>query len=136
MPSLFQLIKMGCFCSKESFEINGKNYQVKETLGEGYVDIVLFSVLSDQFKCFRGFSMVYLAQETNSRRFFAIKKIICYTSYDEKYAFSEVDIHNKVKHGNFLMKLVDYSSIPVSSPAKSHFYLVLPYFEVRSFFSA
>lgn len=74
--------------------------------------------------------MVYLAQETNSRRFYAIKKIICYSSDDEKHAFNEIDIHKKVKNGNFLIKLVDYCSISVSSPAKSHVFLVLPYFEV------
>lgn len=33
------ILKMGCFCSKQTVNINGTKYVVKERLGEGYVFI-------------------------------------------------------------------------------------------------
>lgn len=31
------IMRLGCLCSKERLQINGKSYFVRERLGEGYV---------------------------------------------------------------------------------------------------
>lgn len=34
------ILKMGCFCTKQTVNINGTKYVVKERLGEGFVLLI------------------------------------------------------------------------------------------------
>ena len=78
------IFKMGCLCSKETVTINSKKYYLRDQLGEG------------------GFSTVLLAEEADSKKIVAIKKIICHGMEDEKVALREAEYHDMFRHKNIL----------------------------------
>lgn len=98
---------MGCVCTRETININGIKYTVKERLGEG---LVVFDVSQQQlFACFcvsRGFSSVDLVECSSSRKKYALKRIICHSADDQKLAVREIDYYKKFKHPN-IIELVD-----------------------------
>lgn len=81
---------------------------------------------------FRGFSSVYLVEDSSTRKLYAVKKIICHSLDDQTVALNEVKIHNKVEHEN-VIKLIDYDIDGIPDPvlnATSQIYLLLPYYKV------
>lgn len=100
-----------CYPSDKKYTINGKSYTLSgNTLGEG------------------GFSFVYLAKDSNSRKY-AIKVMICQTSEALAVAKREVEIYKKYEHPN-IMKLLDYSVMPSDKvDGAKDVVLVLPYYK-------
>lgn len=106
------ILKMGCFCTKETITINTKKYTVREHLGQG------------------GFSTVLLVEDNITHRKYAIKKIICHGPTDQHIALKEIEYHNLVKHPN-VIECIDSSHEGMADPivnATSEVLLVLPYY--------
>lgn len=106
------ILKMGCLCSKETVTVNSKKYYLRDQLGEG------------------GFSTVYLAEESGSKKLVAIKKIICHGFEDEKIAMREAEYHEILQHENIL-RCIDSSLTGHVDPvlnSTSMVLLVLPYY--------
>ncbi|RZB38951.1 serine/threonine-protein kinase 16 [Asbolus verrucosus] len=109
---LSMIVKMGCICTRESLNINGVKYVVKERLGEG------------------GFSTVDLIENKGTKRKYALKRILCHSVEDQKTAMEEIAYCRKLKHPN-IIELVDSTfkgSADIVVNATSEAYLVLPYF--------
>ncbi|CAG9857577.1 unnamed protein product [Phyllotreta striolata] len=111
---LSMILKMGCICTKEHLEINGKRYTVLERLGEG------------------GFSCVDLVENTSNKKKYAVKRIVCHSADDEKITMDEIRYYTKLKHPN-IIKLVDFyftnSKEQTDPHATSEAFLVLPYYK-------
>lgn len=75
---------MGCTCGKETVEVNDKKYTVKTRLGEG------------------GFSVVDLVHDPQTRRYFALKRIVCHSKEDERIAVQEMEYYRCFKHPNIV----------------------------------
>uniref|UniRef100_A0A1B6CHR9 non-specific serine/threonine protein kinase n=1 Tax=Clastoptera arizonana TaxID=38151 RepID=A0A1B6CHR9_9HEMI len=106
------IMRMGCFCTKEVVTINNQKYYVCETLGEG------------------GFSMVYLVENTRTRKRYALKKIVCHGREDQKAAMEEISYHKSLDHKNVIRCLdstVTGSPDPVLNTT-SEVLLLLPYY--------
>lgn len=109
---LSMIMKMGCLCTKEVITINSQKYYVCETLGEG------------------GFSVVYLVENTRTRKRFAVKKIICHGRDDQKAALHEIEYHKMLDHPN-VIRCID--SVVIGNPdpvlnSTSEVLLLLPYY--------
>ncbi|XP_023018676.2 serine/threonine-protein kinase 16 [Leptinotarsa decemlineata] len=110
---LSMILKMGCICSKESININGSRYIVKERLGEG------------------GFSCVDLVENTTTKKKYALKRIICHSVEDQKIAMQEINYYKKLRHPS-IIELVDSTfkgSADIVVQATSEAFLVLPYYK-------
>ncbi|KAJ8913709.1 hypothetical protein NQ315_007426 [Exocentrus adspersus] len=110
---LSMIVKMGCICSKESIDINGSRYVVKERLGEG------------------GFSCVDLVENASSKKRYALKRITCHSIDDQKVAMQEITYYKKLRHPN-IIELVDSTfkgSADIVVQATSEAFLVLPYYK-------
>ncbi|KAJ8947500.1 hypothetical protein NQ314_008578 [Rhamnusium bicolor] len=110
---LSMIVKMGCICSRESININGHKYMVKERLGEG------------------GFSCVDLVENTTTKKKYALKRITCHSIDDQKIAMQEINYYKKLRHPN-IIELVDSTfkgSADIVVQATSEAFLVLPYFK-------
>ncbi|XP_043489439.1 serine/threonine-protein kinase 16 [Polistes fuscatus] len=104
--------KMGCLCAKETITVNTKNYTVREHLGEG------------------GFSTVLLVEDNITHRKYAIKKIVCHGSEDQRLAMKEIEYHHLVKHPN-VIECIDSTHRGTADPvvnSTSEVLLVLPYY--------
>lgn len=80
----------------------------------------------------RGFSTVYLVEDPDNHKLYAVKKIICHSMEDQTVALNEVKIHERIKHEN-VINLIDYEIDGIPNPvvnSTSQVYLVLPYFKV------
>uniref|UniRef100_A0A914W0L8 Myosin heavy chain n=1 Tax=Plectus sambesii TaxID=2011161 RepID=A0A914W0L8_9BILA len=77
---------MGCICSKQSLEIDGRFFKITKALGEG------------------GFSTVHVVQEVGgSRRRYALKKMICHSDVELARAKREIQAHQSLgSHPNVL----------------------------------
>ncbi|XP_022908829.1 serine/threonine-protein kinase 16 [Onthophagus taurus] len=110
------IMKMGCFCTRETININGTKYTVKEHLGEG------------------GFSTIDLVQNVHTKKLYALKKITCHSIEDQKIALQEIDYYKKLKHPN-LIELIDSTfkgSADIVVNVTSVVYMVLPYLKKGS----
>ncbi|CAL8107171.1 unnamed protein product [Orchesella dallaii] len=106
------IMRMGCLCSKERLKINGKTYYVRDRLGEG------------------GFSTVELIEDAESHELYALKRIRCHSTEDQRIAMTEVEAHRTVKHSGVL-ELLDYDLRGKSDPLEdtsSEVLIVLPYY--------
>ncbi|KAI4454530.1 serine/threonine-protein kinase 16 [Holotrichia oblita] len=106
------IMRMGCICTRESLNINGVKYNVKEHLGEG------------------GFSTVNLVQSPRNKKLYAVKKIICHSIEDQKLALQEIEYYKKLKHPN-IIELIDSTfkgSADIVVNITSEVYMVLPYY--------
>ncbi|XP_050315866.1 serine/threonine-protein kinase 16-like isoform X2 [Anthonomus grandis grandis] len=110
---LSTLLRLGCICGSESIDINGIRYNVKDLLGEG------------------GFSCVELVEQSSTRKKFALKRIKCHSTEDEKIASQEITYCKRLKHPN-IIELVDSCMKGSADPVVqsiSEAFLLLPYFK-------
>lgn len=106
------IMKMGCICSKETININGVRYIVKESLGEG------------------GFSTVQLVENSSTKKLYALKRIKCHSVEDQHIAIQEINYYKKIKHPN-IISLVDScfkGSADIVVNTTSEAFMVLPFF--------
>ncbi|XP_043224684.1 serine/threonine-protein kinase 16-like [Amphibalanus amphitrite] len=78
---------MGCVCGKEVVTIGGKNYVIRDKIGEG------------------GFSIVNLVEDTIYHKTFALKTLTCHSKADLKTALQEVAFHKQLHHPAILQCL-------------------------------
>ncbi|XP_015114822.1 serine/threonine-protein kinase 16 [Diachasma alloeum] len=106
------ILRMGCLCSKETITVNSTKYRVLEHLGEG------------------GFSTVYLVEDIESHKKYAIKKIVCHGPEDQHAAAKEIECHSMLKHPN-IIPLIDSAQNGLADPlinSTGEVLLVLPYY--------
>ncbi|KAF8150874.1 other/NAK protein kinase [Crassisporium funariophilum] len=101
-----------CLCQQTpKVKINGRTFQIIKVLGEG------------------GFSFVYLAQDENSGRQFALKKIRCPTgSQGVKEAMREVEAYRRFKHPN-IIRILDSAVVQDPEGDGQIVYLFLPLYK-------
>ncbi|KAL8277388.1 hypothetical protein RQP46_010228 [Phenoliferia psychrophenolica] len=102
----------GCCCAADAtLKLNGRSFKILKLLGEG------------------GFSYVYLAQDLQSGRLFALKKIRCPLGSDSvRTALKEVEAYKRFRHPNIIRCL---DSCVVQDPQEDGkiIYLFLPYYK-------
>ncbi|XP_072041516.1 serine/threonine-protein kinase 16-like [Amphiura filiformis] len=98
---------MGCYCTKETIEINGRRFYVQKRLGEG------------------GFSVVDLVEDETGKTF-AMKRILCHATEDEQMARQEAEFHQNFNHTN-LIPLEEWKMLKYSGRVPE-VVLVLPYY--------
>ncbi|KAF7312489.1 Pkinase-domain-containing protein [Mycena indigotica] len=101
-----------CVCQQSAkVKINGRTFKIIKVLGEG------------------GFSFVYLAQDENSGRQFALKKIRCPTgSEGVKEAMREVEAYRRFKHPN-IIRILDSAVVQDPDGEGKIVYLFLPLYK-------
>ncbi|CAL4102688.1 unnamed protein product [Meganyctiphanes norvegica] len=83
------LVRMGnCLCFKQSIKINSRRYYKRGRIGEG------------------GFSTVDLVEDASTHKLYALKRITCHATEDQKIALGEVEYHKVLSHSNIL-EIVD-----------------------------
>ncbi|PSN32116.1 hypothetical protein C0J52_24016 [Blattella germanica] len=78
-----------------------------------------------------GFSTVDLVEDANTRKTYAVKKIICHGEQDQKIALKEVEYHSVLKHPN-VIECIDSALTERDNPvlnASSEVMIVLPYYK-------
>jgi serine/threonine kinase 16 len=105
-----------CLCQQSAkVKINGRTFNIVKVLGEG------------------GFSFVYLAQDEQSGRQFALKKIRCPTGTDGvKEAMREVDAYRRFKHPN-IIRILDSAVVQDPEGDGKIVYLFLPLYKRGNF---
>ncbi|KAL8563965.1 hypothetical protein ACOMHN_025296 [Nucella lapillus] len=103
---------MGCMCGKESIAVGEKRFYIRSRLGEG------------------GFSYVDLIEETATHKVYALKRLTCHTTEEEKIALQEVEVMKNLHHAN-LVPLVTHSVLKVNHHSKtmdivSEVFIVMP----------
>ncbi|KAH9481754.1 Serine/threonine-protein kinase ppk13 [Psilocybe cubensis] len=101
-----------CLCQQTpKVKINGRTFQIIKVLGEG------------------GFSFVYLAQDEDSGRQFALKKIRCPTgAQGVKEAMREVEAYRRFKHPN-IIRIMDSAVVQDPEGEGQIVYLFLPLYK-------
>ncbi|EIM91316.1 Pkinase-domain-containing protein [Stereum hirsutum FP-91666 SS1] len=100
-----------CCTSQAKLKINGRTFKIVKILGEG------------------GFSFVYLAQDEQSERQFALKKIRCPTgSEGVKEAMREVEAYRRFKHPN-IIRILDSAVLQDPEGDGQIVYLFLPLYK-------
>lgn len=82
----------------------------------------------------RGFSTVYLVEDSITHKTYAVKKIICHSVDDQTVALNEVKVHEKLKN-EYVINLFDYEIDGLPDPvtnSTSQIFLILPYYKVSS----
>ncbi|XP_022080017.1 serine/threonine-protein kinase 16-like isoform X2 [Acanthaster planci] len=100
--------KMGCNCTRECIEFDGRRFNVLRRLGEG------------------GFSVVDLLEENDTGKRFALKRIQCHSQNEQKLAKEEAEYHRRVHHPN-LISLAAWK-VTGQSAGVTEVLLVLPFF--------
>ncbi|XP_069165691.1 serine/threonine-protein kinase 16 isoform X2 [Procambarus clarkii] len=109
------LVRMGnCLCTKETVKVNGRQYYIRERLGEG------------------GFSTVDLVEESSSHKLYALKRITCHAQSDQKVALAEVEYHKALSHPNIVECIdADLVGMPdLMGNRTSQVLIILPYCQV------
>uniref|UniRef100_A0A0K8TRE1 non-specific serine/threonine protein kinase n=1 Tax=Tabanus bromius TaxID=304241 RepID=A0A0K8TRE1_TABBR len=107
------LFKMGCICSRESININGTKYIIRERIAQG------------------GFSLIDLAENSVTKRKYAMKRITCHSIDDQNIALKEIEICRQVRHPN-IVEVVDYilkGTADIVINTTSQLYIVLPFYK-------
>ncbi|XP_023298669.2 serine/threonine-protein kinase 16 [Lucilia cuprina] len=107
------IIKRGCFCSKETLTISGTKYTVKDRLAQG------------------GFSLIDLAENSITRKLYAVKRITCHSIDDQNIALREIENCRRIDSEN-VIKVIDYElkgSADIVINTTSTLYIVLPYYK-------
>lgn len=58
-------------------------------------------------KYYSGFSLIYLVENSSTKRKYALKKLTCHSKEDETIAMREIEITRRIKHEN-VIHIVDY----------------------------
>ncbi|KAG8859282.1 hypothetical protein FRB96_004497 [Tulasnella sp. 330] len=100
-----------CVCQPSAtIKVNGRTFKIVKILGEG------------------GFSFVYLAQDEQSGREFALKKIRCPTGQEGvREAMREVEAYRRFKHPN-IIRILDSAVVDDRDGEGKIVYLFLPYY--------
>uniref|UniRef100_A0A1A9WL85 non-specific serine/threonine protein kinase n=1 Tax=Glossina brevipalpis TaxID=37001 RepID=A0A1A9WL85_9MUSC len=107
------IMKRGCFCSKETLNINGSKYVIRDRLNQG------------------GFSLIDLAENNLTRKLYAIKRITCHSLDDQNIALREIENCRRID-SQHVIKVVDFElkgSADIVINAVSYLYIVLPYYQ-------
>lgn len=107
------IFKMGCLCTKESININGTKYLVREHIAQG------------------GFSLIDLVENTVTKKRYALKRITCHSIDDQNIGMREIEICKQIKHEN-VIQIIDYvlkGSADIVINTTSQLYIVLPYYK-------
>ncbi|KAF9511833.1 hypothetical protein BS47DRAFT_1467771, partial [Hydnum rufescens UP504] len=109
LDALFQIQSI-CCQSTARIKVNGRTFQIIKILGEG------------------GFSFVYLAQDADSGRQFALKKIRCPTGREGvKEAMREVEAYRRFRHPN-IIRILDSAVVQDRDGEGQIVYLFLPFY--------
>lgn len=107
------IFKMGCWCSKETINIGGVKYVVKERIAQG------------------GFSLIDLVENSTTKRRYALKRITCHSIEDQKLALREVELTRTIKHQN-IVEIIDFElrgDADIVINTISHVNILFPYFK-------
>ncbi|XP_016954272.1 serine/threonine-protein kinase 16 [Drosophila biarmipes] len=107
------IMKRGCFCRKETLNINGSRYTIRDRLAAG------------------GFSLIDLGENASTRRSYAIKRITCHSIDDQNIALREIENCRKIDSEN-VIRVVDYElkgQADIVINTTSTLYIVLPYYK-------
>ncbi|KAH8243155.1 hypothetical protein KR032_004997 [Drosophila birchii] len=107
------IMKRGCLCRKETLNINGSRYTIRERLAQG------------------GFSLIDLGENAATRRSYAIKRITCHSIDDQNIALREIENCRKIDSEN-VIRVVDYElkgQADIVINTTSTLYIVLPYYK-------
>jgi len=98
-------------CARETVDINGRKYHVRNRLGEG------------------GFSTVDLVEDVRTHKVYALKRIVCHSKLDEKQAVQEVEYHHAVKHPYILECVASslHGTPDIINSTRSEVLILLPY---------
>ncbi|GAA5906129.1 putative serine/threonine protein kinase ENV7 [Sporobolomyces salmoneus] len=100
-----------CCKTDATLKLNGRSFKILKLLGEG------------------GFSYVYLAQDQESKRLFALKKIRCPLGSDSvKTALKEVEAYKRFRHEN-IIRCLDSCVVQDREGDGKIIYLFLPYYK-------
>ncbi|KAL7413919.1 kinase-like domain-containing protein [Mrakia frigida] len=102
---------LSVICQPSSaLKINGRTFNVIKLLGEG------------------GFSFVYLAEDTDSGRTFALKKIRAPTAETVKIAMSEIEAYRRFRSEN-IIRILDSAVLQDESGEGKIIWVFLPFYE-------
>lgn len=107
------IFKRGCFCSKETLTISGTKYTVKDRLALG------------------GFSLIDLAENSITRKLYAVKRITCHSIDDQNIALREIENCRRIDSDN-VIKVIDYElkgSADIVINTTSTLFIVLPFYK-------
>lgn len=100
---------MGCLCTKERIKISGRTFYVRDCLGHGY-EIYLCTIIKSQVNSlffYRGFSTVDLIEDASSHQLYALKRITCHSTEDQRIAMSEVEYGRLLGSHNGIIEVHD-----------------------------
>ncbi|GAA6025597.1 hypothetical protein JCM11491_004771 [Sporobolomyces phaffii] len=107
----FYALVGSCCKTDATLKLNGRSFKILKLLGEG------------------GFSYVYLAQDQESKRLFALKKIRCPLGSDSvKTALKEVQAYKRFRHPN-IIRCLDSCVVQDREGDGKIIYLFLPYYK-------
>lgn len=92
--------------------VNNVRYVIREKLAEG------------------GFSTIDLVENVSTKKWYAVKRIICHSVDDQKIALQEIEYCKKLRHPN-IIELIDSTfkgSADIVVNATSEVYMVLPFY--------
>ncbi|GAA5946127.1 hypothetical protein JCM3765_000126 [Sporobolomyces pararoseus] len=108
---IFYALIGSCCKTDATLKLNGRSFKILKLLGEG------------------GFSYVYLAQDQESKRLFALKKIRCPLGSDSvKTALKEVEAYKRFRHEN-IIRCLDSCVVQDREGDGKIIYLFLPYYK-------
>ncbi|GAA5888017.1 hypothetical protein JCM16303_000180 [Sporobolomyces ruberrimus] len=108
---VFYALIGSCCKTDATLKLNGRSFKILKLLGEG------------------GFSYVYLAQDQESKRLFALKKIRCPLGSDSvKTALKEVEAYKRFRHEN-IIRCLDSCVVQDREGDGKIIYLFLPYYK-------
>ncbi|GAA5853877.1 hypothetical protein JCM5353_003719 [Sporobolomyces roseus] len=108
---VFYALIGSCCKTDATLKLNGRSFKILKLLGEG------------------GFSYVYLAQDQESKRLFALKKIRCPLGSDSvKTALKEVEAYKRFRHPN-IIRCLDSCLVQDREGDGKIIYLFLPYYK-------
>ena len=82
----------------------------------------------------RGFSVIDLLEDAHSHKLFALKRITCHGTIDERVALREVEVMRTFRH-RYIVPLEEYSMITIGHHVESQdpiteMLLVMPFYRV------
>lgn len=79
----------------------------------------------------RGFSLIDLVESATTKRKYALKRISCHSTDDQRIAVREIELTRTIKHPN-VVEIMDWKlegDADIVVNAISHVYILLPYYK-------